>query len=193
MKNFYFTLALVALVLLGSSCRSRQVTHRNVNEATVVTGVRQQPTAQPTVIVRDAATQPQVAVSFRQAEAEVEAMAVVRQMPVAETTFRQENVSVFFAADAPVLLRYSVVVASLSTRWSAESLQTRLQSDGHHVIIAQNEQGMFRVIVGSFDDRASAVAQREALRRQYAAMGSPDFLRRTYGIPFNDLWILRSF
>ena len=186
MRKFYFTLALVALMLLGSSCRSRQVTHRNVNEAIAVAGVRQQPTAQPAVIARDAATHPQVTVSFRQAE--------VRQAPVTETAFRQENVSTFFAAaDAPVLRRYSVVVASLNTRWSAETLQTRLQGDGHHVIIAQNERGMFRVIVGSFDDVASAVAQREALRRRYAAMGNPNFLRNRYGIPFDDLWILRSF
>ena len=110
--------------------------------------------------------------------------------PAHQPAVRQENISPLFAADATDLRRYSVVVASLSNRGNAEALQRRLQSEGNHVILAQNERGMFRVIVGSFDNRFQAVAQKEELRRRYSAMGSPDFLVRRYGIPFNDLWIL---
>ena len=116
--------------------------------------------------------------------------AFVQHTPVHQPAVRQENISPVFAADAADLRRYSVVVASLSNRWSAETLQRRLQNDGHHVILTQNERGMFRVIVGSFDNRFQAAAQKDELRRRYSAMGSPDFLVRTYGIPFNDLWIL---
>ena len=116
--------------------------------------------------------------------------AFVQHTPAHQPAVRQENISPIFAADAADLRRYSVVVASLSNRWSAETLQRRLQNDGHHVILAQNERGMFRVIVGSFDNRFQAAAQKDELRRRYSAMGSPDFLVRTYGIPFNDLWIL---
>ena len=165
-KIHFFALALLALVLLGTSCRPRQSAYRQVYEAARQREMQQQ-AQQPTTVVRDAAP-----------------------LPPVEVSVRQERVDAVVPADAANLRRYNVVVASLSVRLNAEALQNRLQADGHHVILARNEQGMFRVIVGSYDDRASAVAQREALHRRYSALGSPDFLRRTYGIPFNDLWIL---
>ena len=116
--------------------------------------------------------------------------AFVQHTPVHQPVVRQESISPIFATDAANLRRYSVVVASLGNRGNAETLQRRLQNDGHHVILAQNERGMFRVIVGSFDNQFQAIAQKDELRRRYSAMGSPDFLIRMYGIPFNDLWIL---
>ena len=164
MKKIHFALVLVALVLLGTSCRPRQSAYRQVYEAAREREMQQ---AGQQVVVRDAVGLPPVDVSVR-----------------------QERIDAVVPTDAANLRRFNVVVASLSVRLNAEALQTRLQADGHHVIIARNEQGMFRVIVGSYDDRAAAVAQREALHRQYSALGTPDFLRRTYGIPFNDLWIL---
>ena len=149
------------------------------------TPTQPRPTPAPTPTVTRLAPdgQTNVGVTF------IESPAPVRQ-PVAQPAVRQENINALFATDASDLRRYSVVVASLSNRWNAETLQRRLQNDGHHVILAQNERGMFRVIVGSFDNRFQAVAQKDELRRRYSAMGSPDFLVRTYGIPFNDLWIL---
>ena len=210
MKKNGLAIALIALLFLGSSCRPQQSAYRQRYET-----ARQREmlhVQQPTTTARGVTLYPVVDVSVRHAvttEATVQQTPVdvsvrhsapewvAQQTPIA-VSVRQErvdaflpaNVPAFLPTDAPALRRYSVVVASFSNRWNAETLQTRLQNDGHHVILAQNEHGMFRVIVGSFDDRASAAAQREALRRQYATMGSPDFLRRTYGIPFNDLWIL---
>ena len=167
MKKFhFFAIALIAMVLLGTSCRPRQSAYRQVYEAARQREMQQQ-AGQPTTVVQD----------------------VAPLLPV-EVSVRQERVDAIVPADAANLLRFNVVVASLAVRLNAEALQRRLQADGHHVIIARNEQGMFRVIVGSFNDRAAAVAQREALHRRYSALGNPDFLVRTYGIPFNDLWIL---
>ena len=164
MKKFHFALVLVALVLLGTSCRPRQSAYRQVYEAAREREMQQ---AGQQVVMHDAAPLPPVDVSVR-----------------------QERIDAVVPADAANLLRFNVVVGSFAVRLNAEALQRRLQADGHHVIIARNEQGMFRAIVGSFDDRAAAVAQREALHRQYSALGTPDFLRSTYGIPFNDMWIL---
>jgi cell division septation protein DedD len=161
MKKTHFVLALIALVLLGTSCRPRQSAYRQVYEAAREREMQQ--TTQP-VIVHD--------------------------LPAAEVSIRQERIDPVVPADAPNLLRFNVVVGSFSVRLNAEALQRRLQADGHQVIIARNEHGMFRVIVGSFDDRATAEAHRTALHRQYSVLGTPDFLRNTYGIPFNDLWIL---
>ena len=164
MKKIHFAVVLIALVLLGTSCRPRQSAYRQVYEAARAREMQQ---GQPTTVVRDAAP-----------------------LPPVEVSVRQERIDAVVPTDAANLRRFNVVVASLAVRLNAEALQRRLQADGHHVIIARNEQGMFRVIVGSFDDRAAAVAQREALHRQYSALGTPEFLRNTYGIPFNDLWIL---
>ena len=65
-----------------------------------------------------------------------------------------------------------------------------MQNEGYPVILAENEQGMYRVIVASYDDRASAAAARDQIYQKYSALGNTDYLRRTYGVPFNDLWIL---
>ena len=167
MKKIHFALALIALVLLGTSCRPRQSAYRQVYEAAREREMQLQ-AAQPTVVIRDNNA----------------------PLPPVEVSVRQERVEAVRPADAAELRRYSVVVAAMSVRLNAESLQRRLQAEGHQVILAQNEQGMFRVIVGSFDTRHQAEAQRQQLHRTYAAKGNPDFLRRTYGIPFNDLWIL---
>ena len=66
-----------------------------------------------------------------------------------------------------------------------------MEQEGYNIILAQNEQGMYRVIIASYDDKASAVNSRNAIREKYLAKGSSDFLRKTYGIPFEDLWILQ--
>jgi len=167
MKKIHFALALIALVLLGTSCRPRQSAYRQVYEAAREREMQLQAT-QPTVVIRDNNA----------------------PLPPVEVSVRQERVEAVRPADAAELRRYSVVVAAMSVRLNAESLQRRLQNEGHQVILAQNEQGMFRVIVGSFDTRHQAEAQRQQLHRTYSAKGTPEFLSRTYGIPFNDLWIL---
>ena len=65
-----------------------------------------------------------------------------------------------------------------------------MENEGYPVILAQNEQGMYRVIVASYDDKADAAAKRDEIYHAYSAKGNTEYLRRTYGVPFNDLWIL---
>jgi cell division septation protein DedD len=104
---------------------------------------------------------------------------------------RTEKITAVDATDASGLRAYSVVIASLSVKPNAEALKARMEQEGYRVILAQNAQGMYRVIIGSYDDKASAVSDRNAIRDKYLAKGSSDVLRRTYGIPFDDLWILQ--
>ena len=195
MKKINFTLAILALLLISTtSCRPRQSVQRQVHiEAAQhpVATTQNIPTRHPTVDV-----------SFRQEQATRETApttTAVREEPNrlpwmsdVPTGFavRQENIRPLTQADAAALRRYNVVVATLSSRRNAETLQTRLQADGNQVILAQSERGLYRVIVGSFDTQAAAVGQREALTRRYTAMGNTAFLMQRYGIPFNDLWIV---
>lgn len=127
----------------------------------------QQTASQPTTVVKDASP-----------------------LPPVEVSVRKEKVEPVYATDAAGLKKYSVVIASLSVKLNAESLKERMVNEGHPVILAQNEQGMYRVIVASYDDKQEAVAKREEIYSTYSAKGDTDYLRRTYGIPFNDLWIL---
>ncbi len=104
---------------------------------------------------------------------------------------RQEKITAVYDSDASGLRAYNVVIASLAVKPSADNLKSRMEKDGYRVILAQNEQGMYRVIIASYDDKPSAVDKKTEIVRSYQAKGDTDYLRRTYGIPFNDVWILQ--
>ncbi|MDR1810659.1 MAG: SPOR domain-containing protein [Prevotella sp.] len=103
---------------------------------------------------------------------------------------RQEKITPVDAADASGLRAYSVVIASLSVKPGAEVLKAKMEKDGYKVILAQNEQGFYRVIVASFDDKPSAVDAKNSIQAKYQAKGL-EAVRKTYGVPFTDLWILQ--
>lgn len=166
MKQFHYALILAALMVLGTSCKPKQSAYKQVYEAAKEREM-QQTASQPTTVVKDASP-----------------------LPPVEVSVRKEKVEPVYATDAAGLKKYSVVIASLSVKLNAESLKERMENEGHPVILAQNEQGMYRVIVASFDDKPEAVAKREEIYSTYSAKGDTDYLRRTYGVPFNDLWIL---
>lgn len=75
------------------------------------------------------------------------------------------------------LKAYNVVCGSFGSLSNAQNLRNTLVNKGYSAQIAQNENGMYRVIASSFDDKASAVSSRDQLRNTY-----PDawLLYRTY-------------
>ena len=166
MKRFHFALILTALMVLGISCKPKQSAYKQVYEAAKEREI-QQSASQPTTVVKDASP-----------------------LPPVEVSVRKEKVEPVYAVDAAGLRRYSVVIASLSVKLNAESLKERMENEGYKVILAENEQGMYRVIVASYDNKNDAVAKREEIYNRYSALGSTEFLRSRYGVPFNDLWIL---
>lgn len=166
MKQFHFALVLAALLVMGTSCKPKQSAYKQVYEAAKEKEM-QQSASQPTTVVKDAST-----------------------LPPVEVSVRKEKVEAVNPTDAAGLRRYSVVIAALSVKLNAESLKQRMENEGYNVILAQNEEGMYRVIVASYDDKAQAANKRDEIYRTYSAKGSTEYLRRTYGVPFNDLWIL---
>src|SRR5690554_5019759 len=166
MKRFHFALILASLLVLGASCKPKQSAYKQVYEAAKEREV-QQSASQPTTVVKDASP-----------------------LPPVEVSVRKERVEPVYANDAAGLKRFNVVIASLSVKLNAESLKNRMENEGYSVILAENEQGMYRVIVASYDSKEQAAAKREEIYNKYSAKGDTDFLRRTYGVPFNDLWIL---
>ncbi len=164
-KSIYLLAAVSAFLLLAVSCKPKQSAYKQVYEAAKEKEM-QQSASEPTV-VKDAAP-----------------------LPPVEVSVRKEKIEPVFASDAANLKRYSVVIASLSVKLNAESLKSRMENEGYNVILAENEQGMYRVIVASHDDRAEAASARDNIYQKYSEKGNTDFLRKTYGVPFNDLWIL---
>lgn len=96
---------------------------------------------------------------------------------VDETDVRPEKVTAARGEDANNLKRYSVVIGSFQNETNARSLRNRMQDQGYNAILAQNEQGMYRVIVTSFDEKIDAVRSRESIKSMFAPQ-------------FQDAWIL---
>jgi len=159
----------LSLVVAFGSCKPKQSAYKSVYEAAKERELEENKAAQ------NQPTQPAYP-----------AYSNVENEPV-----RTEKITPVYESDASGLRAYSVVIASLSVKPNAEALKTRMEQEGYKVILAQNPQGMYRVIIASYDDKASAVNERNAIRDKYLAMGSSDTLRKTYGIPFDDLWILQ--
>lgn len=52
--------------------------------------------------------------------------------------------------------KYHVVVGSFGVQSNAKNLQRTLNSEGNNAIIVVNEQGMYRVLIASYDEYAQA-------------------------------------
>jgi cell division protein FtsN len=92
---------------------------------------------------------------------------VVERTPVApETDVRQEKVTLISGDD---LKDYSIVCGSFGLKANAEALKDYLVGQGYNAVIAFNaEAAMYRVVVGTYSDRISAVAARDAFKRRYS-------------------------
>ncbi len=90
---------------------------------------------------------------------------------------RTEKITAVAGENASHLKRYSVVIGSFQNKTNAYSLKERMQNEGYNAVLAENEQGMLRVIVSSFDDKSDAAASRDAIKAKYA----PNF---------QDAWLL---
>lgn len=107
-----------------------------------------------------------------------------------EPVRRVEKLTTVYDTDASGLKRYSVVIASLSVKPNADALKNKIEADGYKVILAQNESGLYRVIIASHDTKAEAIAKRNEILDFYTSKGDEAYLKRVYNIPFDDLWIL---
>ncbi|MDR2968188.1 MAG: SPOR domain-containing protein [Tannerellaceae bacterium] len=104
-------------------------------------------------------------------------VAPVSKPRVSNESTRSERINAAQGEDASRLKRYSVVIGSFRNKTNAYSLKERMEKDGYSVVLGENEQGMLRVIVASYDERTSAANSRDAFKTKY----SPNF---------QDAWLL---
>ncbi|WP_080904649.1 SPOR domain-containing protein [Parabacteroides sp. Marseille-P3160] len=118
----------------------------------------------------------------KEVAAPVEKEEIVEVAPVSKprtsnATTRTEKIRPASGEDGTGLRRFSVVIGSFQNKTNAYALKERMQNEGYSPILGQNEQGMLRVIVTSFDNKADAAESRDAIKAKYA----PNF---------QDAWLL---
>ena len=80
---------------------------------------------------------------------------------------RQEKVTVV-TGNENGLKDYSVVCGSFGVKANADNLKSFLDKEGYNAIIVFNsEKAMYRVVVSTFADRASAAKARDAFKAKY--------------------------
>jgi cell division protein FtsN len=102
---------------------------------------------------------------------------VLTSEEISYESVRQEKLKPARGEDELGLKKYSVVIGSFKNRMNAYSLKERMTDEGYRPVIAENDLGMLRVIVASFDSRADAVRSRNSIKSKYA----PNF---------QDAWLL---
>lgn len=84
-----------------------------------------------------------------------------------DASTRQERIRAAQGEDESGLKRFSVVIGSFKNKTNAYSLKERMQGEGYKALLGENEQGMLRVIISSFDNKADAIESRDAVRSQF--------------------------
>ncbi len=147
-KVIYLGVALCAMLAMAS-CKSKESAYKKAYEK-----AKQQELAQQN---ENAIVEPLVA----------DVPVVVKEKATVETPVSVRTERVTPQGDAS-MKEYNVVCGSFSVLANAEALTARMKSAGYPAFMALNpETKLYRVIIGTFDDRASAGAARDRFRAQY--------------------------
>lgn len=139
----------ICIALAFASCKSSESAYKKAYEK-----AKQQELASPQAITSEET----VPVANSSAEAKV-----VESVPAG---VRQERVQVVSGVDG--LKDYSVVCGSFGVKANAEGLKDYLDKEGYDSVIAFNsDAAMYRVIVNTFADRASAERARDSFKAKY--------------------------
>jgi len=160
----------LAFVIAFGSCKPKQSAYKSVYEAAKEREM-EETTVSSTPVSKPAETTPTYSSTTE--------------------SVRKEKVTPVYESDANGLKAYSVVIAAMAMKPGAESLKERFNKDGYDIILVRNDQGMYRVIIASYDSKEQAVAKKNEILESYNAMGDVSTLKSKYGIPFNDWWILQ--
>lgn len=144
------------MTLAFSSCKSSQSAYSKAYEK-----AKQQELAEQQAAPAPVETTPVVT-------APTEEPKVVESTPVAvqNDDVRHEKVTVVSGDNG--LLDYSVVCGSFGIKANAEGLKSFLEAEGYSPAIVFNaDAAMYRVVVSTYADRASAAAARDAFKAKY--------------------------
>ena len=149
MKKSMFWILSVALIAGMSSCKPSQSAYKAAYEK-----------AQEKPTVAEEIADPE----FRPVAPAPATPAAPAQTPQIRES--SERINAVDGNDA-LLKEYNVIVGSFIQKVNAMGLRDRLIADGYTAILAQNAEGMFRVVACSFDNRPDAVTAREQIKKKY--------------------------
>jgi cell division protein FtsN len=160
-KTLLFLTAMSCIILSGTSCKSKSSAYKSAYEEAKANTSRYEATEEE--------------------DYEDEEEEVATTETVSYESFRPEKLKPAYGEEAAGLKRYSVVIGSFKNRTNAYSLKERMIEEGYRPVVAENENGMLRVIVTSFDSKADATRSRDSIKQKYR----PNFqdawlLERTY-------------
>ena len=158
MNEIWLFGASICMVLALGSCKPKQSAYKAAYEQ-----AKEKESTAPVEVVEE--------------EEVVEEVTPVSKPRTSNVSTRAERINAAQGEDASRLKRYSVVIGSFKNKTNAYALKERMQNDGYNAVLGENEQGMLRVIVASFNDKADAADSRDAIKAKYA----PNF---------QDAWIL---
>lgn len=98
----------------------------------------------------------------------------VTPAPVSEPTVSENEVTrnesfTLSEGDASALnSKYHVVVGSFKSQTNAKGLQNTLNSEGNKALVVINEQGMYRVIIASFNEYSQAKSRIAQIQNRFA-------------------------
>ncbi|MGL5786126.1 MAG: SPOR domain-containing protein [Bacteroidales bacterium] len=154
MKKNLMIISVAVLALSMASCKSNQNAYKAAYEKAKEKEVIQTPT-----------------------QTEEYEVVEVKRTQTTPAPVQVEKVTGVTESDVAGLKRWNIVVGSFKNKTNAEGLKNQMIEAGYPALLAQNAQGMYRVIVASYNDRESAAEKRNQIREKYAPR-------------FNDIWLL---
>lgn len=134
----------LGIILAFASCKSSESAYKKAYEK-----AKQQELAEPQVT----------------APVEVTPVTTAPVTQPSSGTIRQEKVTL---VSGNGLKDYSVVCGSFSLKANADGLKEYLDGQGYNALVVFNpEKSMYRVIVGTYDDRMAAADARDAFKAKY--------------------------
>ncbi len=151
MKKYLVLAFAMCVTMAFTSCKSSESAYKKAYEK-----AKQQELAQPQVSEPVEVT-PVVATPVQSA---------TPSTTVSSAVVRQEKVTL---VSGNGLKDFSVVCGSFGLKANAEGLKNKLDADGYSALVVYNaEKNMYRVIVSTFADKASAAQAREEFKARYA-------------------------
>lgn len=143
MKKIAFLAISLCILMLGTSCKSKQSAYKTAYEQAKAKEMETAPVE------------------------EEEIAPVTKSKTPTSSTPRQEVINPVAGEDGAGIKLYSVVIGSFQNKTNAYSLKERMQNDGYMPILGENPQGMLRVILTSHESRQEAERSRDAIRQKY--------------------------
>lgn len=101
------------------------------------------------------------------------------------------DISLLNSSDQAFLKSYSIVLGTFRSLNNAEFIRRTFNSMGERSIVVRNTQGNYYALLGSFDTESEAIQALDNATKKYTEGVSRTRRVSRFGIPLDDMWILK--